>query len=326
VTVSSLSPLSDAESGKGFFPGLAASTLITTGLLILVGGVVRVSGHGLGCPDWPLCYGRAIPPGLTGAWVEFTHRLVSTAAGAQIVLLGVLAWRRHRGEKWIWRPALAAVALLAAQVPLGGLHVIMENPPETGLAHTALAMLILGCLAVVAAAVLPGADRLQKAAARELARGRFAGWISLLAGLSYLLLLTGSLVTRSGASLACPVFPWCGAASSQLTDIQMLHRLTALAVAGLALVVIVQVWRRARATSLSRFAQLLLGLLLCQLALGAANVLLRLPLWTRVLHLTVGAAWWAAVAMLWTVVSRGRSLSRAETEPTPIDESNARRR
>jgi heme A synthase len=326
VTVSSLSSRSSAEPGRGFFPGLAASTLITTGLLILVGGVVRVSGHGLGCPDWPLCYGRAIPPGLTGAWVEFTHRLVSTAAGAQIVLLGALAWRRHRGEKWIWRPALAAVALLAAQVPLGGLHVIMENPPETGLAHTALAMLILGCLAVLAAAVLPVGERLQKAAARELARGRLAGLISLLAGLSYLLLLTGSLVTRSGASLACPAFPWCGAVSTRLADIQMLHRLTALAVAGLALVVIVQVWRRARATLLSRFAQLLLGILLCQLALGAANVLLRLPLWTRVLHLTVGAAWWAAVAMLWTVVSRGRSLSRAETEPAPIDESSAGRR
>jgi len=315
VTVSSLSSRSSAEPDKGFFPGLAASTLITTGLLILVGGVVRVSGHGLGCPDWPLCYGRAIPPGLTGAWVEFTHRLVSMAAGAQIVLLGVLAWRRHRGEKWIWRPALAAVALLAAQIPLGGLHVIMENPPETGLVHTALAMLILGCLAVVAAAVLPVGDRLQKAAARQLARGRLAGLISLLAVLSYLLVLTGSLVTRRGASLACPAFPWCGAAATQLTDIQMLHRLTALAVAGLALVVIVLIGRRAPATPLSRFAQLLLGLLLSQLALGAANVLLRLPLWTRVLHLTVAAAWWAAVAILWTVVSRGRSLARADTKP-----------
>jgi len=319
MTVTNVSSQRSAAPAGGPFPGLAASTLITTALLILVGGVVRVSGHGLGCPDWPLCYGRAIPPGLTGAWVEFTHRLVSTAAGAQIVLLGVLAWRRHRGEKWIWRPALAAVALLAAQVPLGGLHVIMENPPETGLAHTALAMLILGCLAVVAAAALPVGDRLQKAAARQLARGRLAGGISLLAVLSYLLVLTGSLVTRSGASLACPAFPWCGATSTalgRLTDIQMLHRLTALAVAGLALVVIVQIGRRAPATPLSRFARLLLGLLFVQLALGAANVLLRLPLWTRVLHLTVAAAWWAAVVTLWAVVSRGRSLSRAETEPT----------
>jgi len=315
LTVTDVSSQRSAAQPGGPLSGLATSTLITTGLLILVGGVVRVTGHGLGCPDWPLCYGRAIPPGLTGAWVEFTHRLVSTAAGAQIVLLGVLAWRRHRGEKWIWRPALAAVALLAAQIPLGGLHVIMENPPETGLAHTALAMLILGCLAVVAAAELPVGDRLQKAAARQLARGRLAGGISLLAVLSYLLVLTGSLVTRSGASLACPAFPWCGAAATQLTDIQMLHRLTALAVAGLALVVIVLIGRRAPATPLSRFAQLLLGLLLSQLALGAANVLLRLPLWTRVLHLTVAAAWWAAVAILWTVVSRGRSLARADTKP-----------
>src|SRR4030067_586562 len=110
MTVTDVGSQRSAAPAGGPFPGLAASTLITTGLLILVGGVVRVSGHGLGCPDWPLCYGRAIPPGLTGAWVEFTHRLVSMAAGAQIVLLGVLAWRRHRGEKWIWRAAPAASA------------------------------------------------------------------------------------------------------------------------------------------------------------------------------------------------------------------------
>src|SRR4030067_784966 len=119
-------------------------------------------------------------------------------------------------------------------------------------------MLLLGCLGVVAAAALPVGDRLQKAAARQLARGRLAGGISLLAVLSYLLVLTGSPVTRSGAVLACPALTLCGPGSA---------------------------WRP-------------------------------LSLWTRVLHLTVAAAWWAAVVILWTVVSRGRSLSRAETEPT----------
>jgi heme A synthase len=304
----------------GILPGLALSTLLTTGLLILVGGVVRVTGHGLGCPDWPLCYGRAIPPSLTGAWVEFSHRMVSTAAAAQILWLGILAWRRYRQEKWIWRPALGALALLAAQVPLGGLHVIMENPPETGLAHTALAMLILGCLAVVVATAHPAGERLQAAAARELRKGRLTGWAGLLAAASYLLLLSGSYVTRSGASLACPAFPWCGSSSEvvrRLADIQMLHRLVAFAVAGLALAVIFRMWRQAApASPLRRFARLQLGLLLVQLTLGAANVLLRLPLWSRVLHLTVAAAWWAVAVMLWTVLARARSLSRADTEPT----------
>lgn len=301
-------------------PRLALSTLLTTGLLILVGGVVRVTGHGLGCPDWPLCYGRAIPPSLTGAWVEFSHRLVSTAAAVQILWLGILTWRRYRPEKWIWRPALGAMALLAAQVPLGGLHVIMENPPETGLAHTALAMLILGCLAVVVAAAHPAGERLQAAAARQLRKSRLTGWAGLLAAASYLLLLSGSYVTRSGASLACPAFPWCGSSSDavrRLADIQMLHRLAAFAVAGLALALIIRIWRRAAAASpLRRFVQVQLVLLLVQLGLGAINVLLRLPLWSRALHLTLAAAWWATAVMLWTVLARARSLLRADTEPT----------
>jgi heme A synthase len=312
VTASSLA--SGRQIGRAL-PRLALSALITTLLLILVGGVVRATGYGLGCPDWPLCYGRAIPPALTGAWVEFSHRLVSAAAAVQIVLLGVLAWRNRRSEKWIWRPAALAVALLSAQVLLGGLHVILENPPETGLAHTGLAMLVLGCVATVAAAALPAGDRLQRAAARQLSRGRLAPWSALLAGLSYLLLLSGSLVTRSGASLACPAVPWCGAAPSRLTDIQMLHRVLALAVAGLAVAVIRHVWRRA--PDLRSFAQVLLGLLLVQIGLGVGNVLLRLPLWTRVLHLTVAAAWWAAAVILWATIARGRSLARADTEPVP---------
>jgi cytochrome c oxidase assembly protein subunit 15 len=251
--------------------------------------------------------------------VEFTHRLVSTAAAVQILWLGILAWRRHRQERWIRRPALAALVLLAAQVPLGGLHVIMENPPETGLAHTALAMLILGCLAVVAAAAHPVGERLQAAAGRELRASRLTGWAGLLAAASYLLLLSGSYVTRSGASLACPAFPWCGSSSEavrSLADIQMLHRLVAFAVAGLALAVIIPIWRQAAASPLRRFAQVQLGLLLVQFGLGAANVLLRLPLWSRVLHLTVAAAWWAVAVMLWTVLARACSLARAETEPT----------
>ncbi len=296
-------------------PGLALSALISTVLLILMGSIVRVTGNGLGCPDWPLCYGQAIPPALTGAWMEFTHRLIGAATSLQIVLLGWLAWREYRDEKWIFRPAAVAVALLVVQIVLGGLHVILEIPPATGLVHTGIAMLIVGLIAVVVAVALPAIQRLQRAGGALYRDARFVGWVSGTAVVTYGLLLTGSYVTRRGASLACPSFPWCGSnvpALQPLIRLQMLHRYMAFTVAFLALVTIVWLLRGRRASGLPRFAYSLGILLIAQFGLGIANVLLRLPMWARALHLTVGATFWVGVVLLWVTVWLGRGTTGVE--------------
>jgi len=284
---------------RHLMPGLAVSSLVSVIALVAMGSIVRVTGYGLGCPDWPLCHGRVIPPALTGAWVEFTHRLIGGATGLQIVLLGVLAWRYERRRRWVSVPGAAVVALLAIQVPLGGLHVIFEIPPLTGLIHTGIAMLIVGLLAVLAVGIHPAARRLQRDAAPILRNRRLLGWASFAAGATYLLILTGSLVTRSGASLVCPGFPLCGASySSTLTTIQMLHRYTAYSVVALALGLTVWLLRQ-RHAGMNRMAYAIGGLAVAQVGLGMSNVLLRLPMWSRVLHLTVAASIWAGLVILW---------------------------
>jgi heme A synthase len=281
-------------------PPLALSALISTIVLITMGSIVRVTGNGLGCPDWPLCYGRVVPPALTGAWVEFTHRLLGAVTSVQIVLLALFVWRRYRQRPWLFWPSLTAVGLLIIQVSLGGLHVIFEIPPVTGWIHTGVAMLIAGMVAVQVAGLLPAAQPLRSAAL--FANQRFAGWLSVTTGAAYLLLLTGSYVTRSGASLVCPSFPLCGvAARNRLIDIQMLHRYAAFTVAFLTLALVVWLVTRQEDRRLARFAYVLGALLLVQLGLGASNVLLRLPIWSRVLHLAVAATLWVSLVVLWSL-------------------------
>lgn len=280
---------------------LATAAWISSILLVLIGSIVRVTGHGLGCPDWPLCYGQAIPPGLASAWVEFSHRLFGGITSAQIVLLALLIWRRHRDRSWLTMPMLLAVGLLVVQVLLGGLHVVLEIPPETGLVHTAVAMLLVGTLAVALTGSSELGARLEEAAQRSSIGGRLPG-ITALA--TYALLLTGSLVTRSGASLACLSFPLCGAverATRQLVEFHMLHRVVAFTVAGLALYTVYRILKRSAEPVLRRFAYAMVGLLALQFTLGILNVALLLPAWTRVLHLTVGATFWSSTAVLWRV-------------------------
>jgi heme A synthase len=309
--------LKSATERPRLIPALAASAWFSTVVLILVGSIVRVTGHGLGCPDWPLCFGRAIPPAYGGAWVEFSHRLFGGIAGIQIVLLAALAWREGRSHPWSYRPAIAAAGLLAVQVLLGGLHVVLELPAVTGLVHTGVAMLIVGLLAAQLAVSSPRLDRLRSGIQRAAAGRRLGAQLSLVAAATYALLLTGSAVTRSGASLACLSFPQCGAAapvSQPLIDIHMLHRLMALAV------LIVSGWMIGTLLSSSRhaavrsYSTLLIGLLAIQTGLGIANVLLLLPMWSRVLHLTLAAVFWSAVVLLWAA-----TLSRPASPPSQVE-------
>ena len=292
---------------RAIFPTLSITAWISTVLLILVGSIVRVTGFGLGCPDWPLCYGQAIPPGFTSAWVEFSHRLLGAATSIQTFTLAAIAWREYRHKRWIFRPAVIVAGLLVIQIGLGGLHVIMETPPETGWIHTGVAMMIAGLLALLLARSAPFAWRLAESARFSRLDSRLP---AVTTAASYLLLLTGSFVTRSGASLACLDFPACGApeqASQRLVEIHMLHRLTAFGVAGLTIALVVWLWRRSEDRGLRRYAIVLSFLLILQFGLGIANVFFLLPMWSRVLHITMGASFWSALVMLWSITRKSEA-------------------
>ena len=109
-----------SASLRRIFPAMAVASLVTALMAVTMGGVVRVTGSGLGCPDWPLCYGQVIPPWELTSWLEYLHRLSAAVAG---VVLQHAPDRRHftdLGEAECEIPPLSEeielVRLLGAEV------------------------------------------------------------------------------------------------------------------------------------------------------------------------------------------------------------------
>jgi heme a synthase len=143
------------------FQKLALWTTAITYLLILVGGLVRASGAGLGCPDWPRCFGSWIPPASAASlppqfdpsqfnptlmWTEYLNRLLGVTVGFSILATAISAWRNHRREPRILWTTIAAFVLVGYEGWLGGRVVAHELAPWIVTAHLIVAIVIVQLL------------------------------------------------------------------------------------------------------------------------------------------------------------------------------------
>jgi cytochrome c oxidase assembly protein subunit 15 len=166
------------------FARVAIATIAAVYLLIAAGGLVRVTGAGLGCPDWPRCFGRWVPPidaaqlppeydatrfNVRQTWTEYLNRLLGVVVGLLITATLGLAVALRRGSPRVVRPAAAAFLLTGVQGWLGGQVVALELASWIVTVHLLLALLILALLLYSAAsATLPPPDA--DPARRRLAR------------------------------------------------------------------------------------------------------------------------------------------------------------
>lgn len=264
---------------------------------IVLGGVVRVSGSGLGCPGWPLCPGL-VPPAELHAIIEYSHRAVGSVASTLIVLSALLAWYAVRRRRGAVLALGGAAVLLLVEVGLGAVTVLLKLPPLVVLAHLSIAFMILALL-------ITGSVLVRRAPAAGRPHPSRSLWF--LAAGTFVLALSGAFVVGSGSSYGCAGWPLCTPGPG--VSVQMLHRLLAAAVGLLILVAVRSAWRAYGQRRGVRVAMALtLASYLAQVGVGALTVLQRLPPILRGLHLALATALWASVVLL---------LVLAHGEPAP---------
>jgi len=331
---------------------LTLLTLFLTFDLVLFGAFTRLTDSGLGCPDWPGCYGSASPIGAheeiraaqtalpSGpvtqgkAWVEMVHRYLATAVGVLITVMAAMSWWLHSSRTRIapspwW--ATAALAWVIAQGAFGALTVTMKLYPAIVTLH------LLGGIGLLALLVLQDHAFAPRPLALKRPLRRMVGWA---AALVLAQVALGGWVSTNYAVLACRDFPTCqgqwwpamdfahaftlrrelGVTAAgtylpfeALTAIHVVHRLAAVVVlAALAALA----WRLHASgdATLRRYAKGLALLGLWQLATGLSNVVLGWPLAAAVAH-TGGAA--ALAVVLTALLARGHARAVVTARPSP---------
>jgi heme A synthase len=270
------------------FRRLAVVTAVFAYLQIALGGVVRVSGSGLGCPDWPLCHGRPYPPADPHAIIEYSHRAVGSVTGVLIIATVVLAWVVWRTRRPVvaWLATASLIGVVGEGI-LGGVVVANELSSWLVVAHLGLAMIILGFLIAAAVMAMPRSPDVYDPRFRRLA--------AIAAGATYLLLLTGSTVVASGAEQACRSWPLCGSGFTPdftgANAFTMLHRGSVLLI-GLMLVIVLL-----RATRLPGLAAVAIATLVVfgvQVAVGAVAAVSDAALFNG-FHVALATLVWAGV-------------------------------
>jgi heme A synthase len=334
-------PSAAGQGGPGEldrFRRLVDFTILATFVLIVIGGVVRVSDSGLGCGEagsgtkgWPLCGGRVLPFLQERAVVEFSHRIAATIV---VVLIGLLVWRtvrRLRDRRWLVRGTIFAAVLVLGQAALGGLTVENNLYEALVAAHLGLAMLLLGTLIVLRQAARreahetepvanPGPLRTVAIVACVLVLGTIVagGYV---AGTEHEGRTSGPV---GGAHLACgEEFPTCVGkfmpfGENRLVDIQLTHRAFMYLAAIAVLTMAALAWRRGVRSRAFPLAALLL---LLQILLGALNVWLGKHPGLIAAHLTMATLLWGTVIYAATEVVPAREPRRSTVPPADSEAS-----
>jgi len=307
-------------------------------LVVMLGAYTRLTNAGLGCPDWPGCYGRMAVSSLQGelpnaqarfpdvpiearkAWTEMVHRYAAGALVLLIVLMNAYGCVVSEAPR---RIPLVLLFLVAFQALLGMWTVTLKLFPLVVMGHLLGGLLIFSCLCYY---------RAQLSSVKRVGNPNWRFWITFGLLLIFCQIALGGWVSSNYAGVACIGFPTCNGRwlphfdfshafnlflpvganyqggvldSAARVTIQFVHRLGALVVATYVLILSGWLWFRVYFIPLRIAAFMAIFLVLVQVGLGIINVVYQLPLQIAVLHNGVAALLLALFFMMRYVVSGG---------------------
>ncbi len=325
----------------------AVFTALCTFFLIIAGGLVTSTGSGLAVPDWPLSYGKLMPPMVGGIFYEHGHRLIASFVGVLTVILAIWIWRKE-GRKWVRVLGFVAIAAVLLQGALGGLTVLLMLPTAVSVSHATLAQTFFCIVSGIALFTSKWWLDLENLYPKVyIDQGSLILCISI-SFIIYLQLILGAIMRHTGSGLAVPDFPLAygqvlpslspgsletynklliyddirlaadGPITSTQISIHMLHRWGAVVVFLGVISMAFRLWRQGSAM-LRSLSTILLIIVLTQVSLGVWTVFSRKAIEIVTAHVAVGALLLVCSVLITLCIARmsGSFIDHSPAVPSP---------
>ena len=273
---------------------------------IALGGIVRVTESGLGCPDWPLCFGQIIPPFEFASLIEYSHRLLATLVGFFVLAMTLMSWLFYRGNLGVVVSSTVALVLVVVAALLGALAVVTELDRWVVTLHLGIAELVAACVLVTTATcwrfnvvVIEG-----KCCAENHFRSK--GLVVLTAASVFILIVSGSHMVGLGYGSLCATWPLCGGSlfpSLEPSMVHMSHRLIAAVVALFIALMMVEAWfAKIRHPEIWNGTLLVVVVFFAQIMVGAFVIWSDFVISLRSIHLVVATLVWVSIVYLMLLI------------------------
>jgi len=299
---------------------LVVAAAVMTTLLVALGGIVCATESGAGCPDWPGCYGRIVPPPQVNAVIEYTHRFVAGLTTPLILATAWISWRRARAIRWLVGPLTVSIGFLAAVIVFGAFAVLTGLPPLVAALDLASALVTLTL--VLTAAVVAFTRHADPMLPDRFSVHSDLARLSLVTlSATFVLYVSGVLVAGKGSLTRCVGWPFWRLLPNDVAGWPQVARLGLAAVTALLIaVLVVRALRTQRVRASQRRAATLAGLaFLAEMAVGVIMLTSGSTMLLLMAYVAAGTVLFAALVVLAALIGLASERHSQASGITPSD-------